>query len=546
MIPLLLALALVAAPDAGGRVSVTVEGDQKVLWLDGARQGAAAPGASAVGDPLVTLALAARAGAKRALVLGLGTGRTVMELRARGVVVTAIEREAAVVDAAREHFGFTGAATVGDGYEALRSGDETFDLIVLDTCERAGCVPPEGLAAALRRHLAPGGLIALRGLGSPAGVPDLLRRLGQPCHAAFGGGTGDEAQNLFVLAAEWPLEVQELAGTAAWALSIPSRHGHVQVFPETWTPAGRQIDLVGYLVRYPEVGLVLDLPHEEMGAVRWVLRGEALPELERLLPQGATFPTQGDIGSDGDVGPTLHRVLGGGGVMRSEMRHSPVVVRLTGRGRLVAAVDPDAGALRLRNRISGPAAKARPLPHGGALYELEVERVIGRLDRARWAVLDRELTARLGVARKRLQAGDLPGTVAALQAAEDGLAKGLGPLGLQVPILLEVARVRRRVTEASGGLGVKAGALEVARACDRLNLPAEHVFGLLHPALESLGEAQQACAVARYEQVARGHDEKARKAAARLLTLLPEEDPRRRRLVARFGKELRPAEDPVE
>jgi predicted membrane-bound spermidine synthase len=118
--------------------------------------------------------------AKRALLLGLGTGLLAKQLVERGLSVDAAEIEPAVAAAARDYFGLPAAVAVhiDDGRAYLQRSPQAWDLVFLDAY--AGETTPwylltrEGLAL-IRRHLAPGGRLLINGISLPQGSAGLAR-----------------------------------------------------------------------------------------------------------------------------------------------------------------------------------------------------------------------------------------------------------------------------------------------------------------------------------------------------------------------------------
>jgi spermidine synthase len=118
--------------------------------------------------------------ARRALLLGLGTGLLAKQLRARGMRVDVAEIEPRMADVAREYFGMPADVDVHveDARAFLERSRETWDVVYLDAF--AGEVSPwyvltrEGLRE-IRSHLAPGGRLLVNMVTRPAGSPGLDR-----------------------------------------------------------------------------------------------------------------------------------------------------------------------------------------------------------------------------------------------------------------------------------------------------------------------------------------------------------------------------------
>jgi SAM-dependent methyltransferase len=457
---------LARAQGTQGTIEVIERDGLRQLVIAGQVHAAVPVGGEAAPDPMVALVRAARPEARRALVIGLGSGQTATQLAAAGFQVTAVELEPAVIDFARRYFGYTGDAIAGDGLGWLRESGRGFDVILVDAF--VGAAPPadwvsgEGLAL-LREGAAGDGALAWRLLDTPtsATVAALTARVPRErrFRQLFGSGVGDEAQNLYYLESLEPLSFVADPAVPVWPLLEPGSEA-------LRLPSSRDVTLVGYLVRVgPERTLCLDLLHWEMGAVRFVLAGDAARALEPLLPAKSESPSQGDIAPDGDVSQTLHGVYGSAGFKRSDVRYSPVVVAVRGRASYRAAIDPD-DLPRLREE------KRALLPYGGTLYDLEVTDVPWRFDLATWKKLRK---TKLDGAVKRAVAaakrGDLGALSEALGDYQAALDAALGPWGEHFELRRRMLEFRGRVAVEAAALG--AGDLALAVACDRLADDAE-------------------------------------------------------------------------
>lgn len=302
-------------------------------------------GAIAPFDPLVSLLIEARHESRgRALVLGLGSGATAATLASTGYAVEVAEIDPAVIDVARRFFDYRGHAEAIDGLEALRRHGNPYELLLIDAfagTELAPTFAQPDVVALVRRRLAPQGLVAVRLLGSPR-EPSVLAALRAfsdafPHKRLYGTGVADEPQNLYLLLSDQPLRLFDLTIGPVFPLPWPdataAAAGSASEASRREVILGQQprrASLVGYLVRGEDGSLCIDLPHWEMGARRYVLRGKAIESFQKLLPAKLTFPTQGDLSTDGDVSKTLHSLLGGGGVKLSTVRFSPVAVAVEG------------------------------------------------------------------------------------------------------------------------------------------------------------------------------------------------------------------------
>jgi spermidine synthase len=518
-----------------GVVRVEERDGLRLLTIDGHVQGArrvseeAATGIAA--DPLVELALGARPGAKTALLIGLGTGRTAAELAKRGVKVEVVEIEPAVVDFAKRFFGFQGDVTVADGAEVLATRKETFDLVLIDASIRPDASSPLLASGPLRdaaRRAGEGGVVACRFVGTPAEARDVGKRL-DGYVAVFGSGLGDERQNGYVLGAEQPIEVVVTPGTFAFPIALytselnvlPHHFATFDASTPAAVPAPRAVQLVGYVVRLREDGsFALDLPHAEMGAVRFVLTGPKARELEAAVARVKAFPTQGDIASDGDTTHTLQSVLGGGGAKRSDLRFSPVIASVKGTARFRAAVDTQGVFDGLRfHPQRGPtgAAREKLLPYGGVLYQLEVEEILWTLDEARWSKAVAASAPRIAAVVRSVREGKLGDAARELDVVASELgSKAPGVTGL--PIMNEIRALAQRLGDEAPRWQAAATSLARGAACDRAAGPPSYELGAKKRPHAAVLEALRSCAVREYERAlaAGPKDEEARRAAARL------------------------------
>jgi hypothetical protein len=471
-------------------------------------------------DPLVELLRLVRPGAKTALVVGLGSGRTATELAQGGLAVTAIELEKAVIELARGYFGYRGEAIAAEGLAHLRAHSTSYDLVLMDAF--AGTHPPPDLItpaalALLRERTLPGGVTALRMLSGPRDpvVADIERRLAQtagPRHYQhlLGSGVGSELQNLYLLASDTPLNWRNDAGLVLWPIQREGARSADGADPGSLF---RKVTLVGYLHRTSDGALAIDLAHWEMGAARYLVTN-APEQLGAALPAGARFPTQGDISSDGDTSVTLRWLLGGGGVKRSDVRFSPIVAAVTGTVQLISVIHPDA-ASALPTDLRGNVTDER-LPWGGALYRLDVTEVHWTIDMSKGQRVSAAMKAAMTAAAQRAAAGDL----SAASLALDEAAKAFTLFGAQstlVPSYQQIVALRGAIVAEQ--VYVQRGGFAAAAACDRMR--ERVVRGDPGGDLVALRHGFEACAVTGYERAA-GSDKGADSydAAARLLYLL--------------------------
>jgi SAM-dependent methyltransferase len=478
-------------------------------------------------DPVVDLVRAMRPQARTALVIGLGSGKTAGDLTRAGLEVTAIEIEPAVIELARKHFGYRGKAIAADGLAWMKGSSASFDVLLMDafvgTDAPPALVAPDALRL-MRKRTASGGVTALRLVGSPADpavvriLTDLRRtRDGVFFDQVFGSGVAAEVQNLYLLASSEPLSCAT-AGLPLWPVVVDADAlGSI-----AGDPATRTITIAGYVHRMPDGALALDLTHQEMGAVRYLLTGRAAQPLAAALPAGARFPTEGDIGSDGDTSATLKPLFGGGGVKRSDMRFSPLVAAVTGTAHLVAVVHPDA-ASGVPDELRRGAVTDERLPWGGALYQLDVSELHWTLDRAGWRALSPRLAGEIASAAAAVKRGALEEAAAAVSRYAAELEKGLGPHAELVPACRAARSWRDDFAAEAKRAKARGHAFALAAACDLLEFRMAPAAALADAA--PLERALYQCAVDRYEAIARtdssayGYD-----AAARLLTLLDRPD----------------------
>ncbi len=537
---------------ARGRHGI-IQGEERdglrLLTIDGAVQAARPIARSAVVavDPVVPLLRAMRPGARRALVIGLGSGKTAGDLARAGMRVEAVELEPAVIEMAREHFGYRGAAVAGDGLAHVVASRRRWDVILIDALIRdqppAHFMDAAGLAA-LRDHLTDRGVLAVRMLGEPRDAIPLRKRVAEifnSHHAQlYGGGVGDERQNLLLFGSKAALNVVRVTGLTMWPIpyALSPWGSPSQASSRGGAPGGaaRAVVLVGYLIRMPDGRLALDLPHWEMGAVRYLLAGKALETLTPAVAAEQAFPTSGDIGSDGDTSRTLHDLLGGGGVKRSDVRFSPVVAVLEGTARLVSVVHPDA-ASRVPDEVRAGAVTDERLPYGGALYQLEVTTIHRLLAPGDWTAMKAPIVA----AARHVDRDELEG---AADAVDQHVALIATHFGSHADLLAAVQRARALAAAIkAAATGLAAGPrrqLARARACDRARQPPEWFPGFdeqgnVVPVLDAL----RRCAERHYERALRSsRGEAARATAARLLHIYGErwDDPEASRKEAALQK----------
>lgn len=496
-----------------GRVTLTVQDHEgwRYLFMNGVPQGGRRLDATGPvpADPLVELALGARPNAKTALVLGLGTGKTASDLAARGLKVLAVEVEPGVVELAKKWFDFRGDVVVDSAAHYLETHSDRYDIVVVDaeTNFAANEKLLEGPAAA-KSHLQGGGLLAGRAIHTPKEAAEAAALLG-PSAMVFGNGMGEERQTVYMLAAATPLEVGVPAGVIAFPLGTTRGEAHParDVFEPKRSDAPddthRFVELVGYLVRLKESdAIAVEVPHAEMGAVRFVVRDKAhVDRLSKLLPAGVAFPTAGDVSSDGDRKDTLVDALGGGGVKRSDVRASPVAVGIVGRARLRAMVDPNAVFAGKALSEAGPtAAPAREplLPFGGALYDLEVQNA-WVLERPTWKRWVAKAATRWAAIAASAKTGGLVKAANELHGIGEHVYTELGPPARRLPAIVDLLHTSDRMAEEGPKYSARgATSLQRGAACDRARGPRTRGDGAPAPIHAPVLDALLECAVREY------------------------------------------------
>jgi SAM-dependent methyltransferase len=551
-----------------GLVRVEERDGLRLLTINGVMQGsrrvskAADDNLLVEGDALVALALAAKPKATRALIIGLGTGQTAAELVAHGLTVEAVELEPAVVEYARKYFGYRGPAEVLDGLAALQRRRE-YDLVLVDAAVEkkppAELVDSKGLAL-LFGALSSGGVAAVRMIGRPdtAPVTGILSELGERFHVLLGSGLADEEQNLYLLASGVPLAVHAPDGIPMQFLRAWGYDGgryKAEDLRSGLGNDGKQVLVVGYLSRIWKNRLALDLPHSEMGGVRFRLLGAGAEALVPLAPKPSQI-VGCDEGDERQLAKTLHQLVGGGGVKRCEVRFSPVVAAVEGRLRFHAAVDPDRAAMDYLAGMRGSGSSLPVeslLPEGGVLYDLEVVRVAKTYDLGAWRRFSPRRKPLVEAIARAARAGDLPGVAKGLRKLVDVLHAELGPLAGRFHYVLEMQDLASRLPET---MLAKNDPATLAIACERASgETADYQMWWSSDDAWKIAKPLKRRAIRAYEAIAyKDKSAKARAAAARVLRLYetetdlygPETDRKTERLKRRFGEDLEAVEfDPT-
>jgi spermidine synthase len=533
-----------------GLVEVRERDGLRLLLIDDVVQGAQPLAGNLLqADPMVELLLEMRPTAKTALVIGLGTGQTAAQLTAKGISVDVIEIEPLVAAYAKQFFGFAGKVIIADGLEYMKQNNTIYDIVLMDAT--TGKSPPKELMtkeviALMYKRCSEEGVIAARLLARPDDetMRTYLRQLGARHYAGFGSGLANEPQNIYAFGARQPLELHALKGLMVRPIALSEY--------EALSNTTEKVSLVGYLVRLSEDGsLALDLPHAEMGAIRFLLEGPALAALEALLPPKSAFPTSGDIDSDGETTETLKGLLGGGGAKRSDVRFSPVLVALEGSTQFRAAVDPErvfAGNVLSQRGPTDQQAKEPLLPYGGVLYQLSVERVLGSYDQATWKKLSIKLAPSLEKAIKSLKKGDGKSAALSLEEYNQGLQSALGLLGERLPYAQKIKALLMALQQENRSLEPKPSPLAQGIACDRVTAIERDELYWSSKEYQRLSDAFSSCAVFWYEKVAaKGPgNELAERAAGRLLELyLLLRDEKKEEMIKKKFSAILPIEEPL-
>lgn len=161
------------------RVVDRLDWGRRVLYIDGvANTVASLPGLHNTSEYMLAFeaaaASAARRGARRALLVGLGGGALVKRLATYNIATDVSEVDPTVLRMAAEWFEFkpTGEVWLDDGRRVLERPGADYDLVYLDAF--AGDQSPEQIFSveafsAAKRRLKPGGLLAVNLIGRAAG-----------------------------------------------------------------------------------------------------------------------------------------------------------------------------------------------------------------------------------------------------------------------------------------------------------------------------------------------------------------------------------------
>ena len=517
-----------------GRIRVEERNGLRLLIIDGVVQGGVPSGLIAsqrVIDPMVELIRAVKPEARTVLVIGLGTGKTANDLDSMGFSVDAVELEPVVIDFARRFFDYKGEVVEADGLEYLKKTKKCWDVILMDAFSGGEfpvhLVSREAFTLMKRRLSSVNGLLAIRLLSRPddPGVQNMLQygTMGVYHKQMFGSGIGSEKQNLYVLASTRELEIEN--PPVGLPLPVTTRGGELlpgrrrSLFGDrsiSNNGQSRKMVVLGYLIRAKETGdICIDLPHCEMGAIRYRIQGDALPELSDLIKGNTYFPTASEISGDGDRSETFDFMLGGGRVLRSDVRFSRILVAVESNARLRSIIDPD-------SLLEGKDSEAL-LPYGGILYELEVSRVLMSLDYRSWQEFRQEKLApiinRITCAFAANDIGTAATSIGDYLKELDARLKGFGS---KCSFYIDLAKFELVLEMERKFLGERNSPFEVAVACD---FAESFLYWIRNSRdVEFIKVATRECAEQNYTKVANHPDDpNAPLAASRLLYLLSRE-----------------------
>ena len=256
--------------------------------------------------------------------------------------------------------------------------------------------------------------------------------------------------------------------------------------------------MIGYLIREPgSGGLALDLPRWSKGATRYLLVGDMARQLKRRLPCEARFPTRGQVPSDGDTRKTARALLGGGDVLFSDTRFSPVVVELEGDAKVLYVIGPQAASSRRLDRR---------LPYGGTLFQLQVTRIVTVVTARSWRQLVTRHRAHITRAEVAIGRGEFTSAAAELGRWLEAVRRHLGVTAVRMQAFDEVARQQATLAQEGAfrsGHGSGGGDDEqIGRGCDRA-VVAGYSFTQVGEDSSRVLEALRLCAESRHLRLSR-------------------------------------------
>lgn len=524
---------VIVAEAEGKRGSIRVEerNGMRFLTIDNVVQGGMPVGLDSAQrfiDPMVELIRAVRPEAGTVLVIGLGTGKTAGDLGSVGFSVEAVELEPVVIDFARRYFGYRGHVVKADGLEYLKKTKKRYDVILMDAFSGeeapAHLVSREAFGLMERCLSDKDGLISVRLLSFPDDpeVSNILRAMGRITHM-FGSGIGPEKQNLYILGSQKSISITKTFRNLPLPVTSPAMGGLLpgrrrSNFQDMIEATGtenransRKVTVLGYLIRDREThDICIDLPHHDMGAVRYLIVGNLLPKLDELLDEKTFFLSHGEITgrSDRRLPETLSGLLGVSEARGNSTMYSPVVVAVEGIVRL---------------RSLNPEYRSEPvLGSIGVLYELDVSTVLMSLDYKSWKKFRRKnLKPIINRVEHAFETSDIEKAAGAIGDYLKAMDARLNSFGSRCSAYSDMAKFKRVLDIEKVKLGKQASAFEIAAACDWAERFVRGVW--YNEDAKIVRRVIRECAERNYAKVASNpKDPNALKAAARLSYLLME------------------------
>jgi len=516
-----------------GVIRVEERNGMRLLTIDEVVQGGMPIGLEAAQrfiDPMVELIRTVRPKAKSVLVIGLGTGKSAVDLASVGFSVETVELEPVVIDFAYRYFGYNGQVVEADGLEYLKQTRKKYDVILMDAFfgeeAPAHLVSKEAFGVMRGCLSCKDALIAVRLLSFPDDpeVSNILRNMGWFTYV-FGSGIGPEKQNLYILHSKKSMSITRASVNLPLPVTshesstlLPGRRRSIfedeieKNLGGEWSPLTkreRRVIVLGYLIRDRETkNIFIDLPHYGMGAVRYLIVGDLLPKLDELLGKKGFFLHHGEITSRNDrrLRQTLSGLLGVSGARGNETMHSPVVVAVEG----IACV-----------RSINPEYRSDPLftNNLGILYELDVSKVLMSLDHKSWKEFKRKkLEPIIGLVERAFAAGDIEQATAAITDYLEAVDCRLNGFGSKCAAYNGIAKFKWVLDIEKAELGKQASAFEIAAACDWASGFLSQFWYNEHAKI--IRDAIRECAERNYKTVTENpKDPNAQAAAARLLYL---------------------------
>jgi len=514
---------MVVAEAEGEQGSIRVEerNGMRFLTIDNVMQGGIPIGLDAAQrfiDPMVELIRAVRPKAGTALVIGLGTGKTAGDLSSVGFSVETVELEPAVIDFARRYFGYRGPVVKADGLEYLKKTKNHYDVILMDAFSGeeapAHLVSKEAFVLMRDCLSSEDGIIGVRLLSFPDDpkVRKILSAMGVNAKQIFGSGIGPEKQNLYILGSQKIMSIANVSKTLPLPVTSPNFNvllpgrrrldfqGKMETKNTDREATSRKVTILGYLIRVRETNnICIDLPHHDMGAVRYLIVGDLLSKFDELLDKGTFFLRDGEITSRNDqrLQQTLSGLLGVSGVRGSSTIYSPVIVVVEGIVHL-RSLDLD------------------------VLYELNVSKVLMSLDYKSWEKFRHEtLKPIIRWVEYTFITNDIEKAAEAIGDYLKAMDARLNGFGIRCKAYNDIARFKRVLDIEKVKLGKQASAFEIAAACDWAERFVRGVW--YNEDAKIVRRVIRECAERNYAKVASNpKDPNALKAAARLSYLLME------------------------